>query len=227
MKAINIEWDVDDPKDLEDLPTEVEIPANIDPDDPDEVSDYLSDLTGFCHRGFELEDDNPVAPASEAHVPAKRCPICGGTTFLVTAHVTQGWEVDGDGNFLKCTNECEEVTHTPDDDDMWVCSQCGHDAAGRDFNIDAQKDTPAHAVKHEARRKLSLDVSLDELDLSARSYNLLWRNGKTTIGAVADMTKEELFKIRNMGAESVHEIISKLAVAGIFLREDTPISADI
>lgn len=54
LRAINIEWDVDCPEDLESLPTEVDIPAHIG-NDPDNISDYLSDLTGFCHKGFGLE----------------------------------------------------------------------------------------------------------------------------------------------------------------------------
>lgn len=55
MKATNIEWDYGEYTD-EDilLPTEVEIPENI---TEDEVSDYLSDLTGFCHYGYVLERD--------------------------------------------------------------------------------------------------------------------------------------------------------------------------
>lgn len=56
MKAININWDVDCKEDLEFLPTEIEIPNWIDCDDDDEISDYLSDLTGFCHKGFEIID---------------------------------------------------------------------------------------------------------------------------------------------------------------------------
>lgn len=54
MKATNIQWDVDDPKDLELLPTEIDIPNGI--DDEDEISDYITDETGFCHKGFELEE---------------------------------------------------------------------------------------------------------------------------------------------------------------------------
>lgn len=50
-KAINIQWDVDGPNDLEHLPTVIDIPANIHEDD---IADYISDLTGFCHKGFEL-----------------------------------------------------------------------------------------------------------------------------------------------------------------------------
>lgn len=54
MKAINIQWDVDDLKDLENLLTEIEIPEGM--DDEEEISDYITDETGFCHNGFELEE---------------------------------------------------------------------------------------------------------------------------------------------------------------------------
>ncbi len=52
MKAVNILWDVDDIRDLKSLPKEIEIPADI--TDKEEISDFLSDTTGFCHRGFQL-----------------------------------------------------------------------------------------------------------------------------------------------------------------------------
>jgi hypothetical protein len=52
VKAINIDWDIDYEEDRESLPTEIEIPADM--EDEDEISDYLSDVTGFCHKGFEL-----------------------------------------------------------------------------------------------------------------------------------------------------------------------------
>ena len=54
MKAINILWDTDGEK--VNLPSEIEIPDWIDKDDDDEISDYLSDTTGFCHFGYELVD---------------------------------------------------------------------------------------------------------------------------------------------------------------------------
>lgn len=54
MKAINIIWDVDDQEDLELLPTEIDIPDGM--TDIDEIENYLSDVTGFCHYGFELEN---------------------------------------------------------------------------------------------------------------------------------------------------------------------------
>lgn len=51
MKAINIKWDIDTEDSVE-LPTEVEIPNTI--TDEDEISDWLTDTFGFCHKGFSL-----------------------------------------------------------------------------------------------------------------------------------------------------------------------------
>ena len=54
MKAINILWDTDGEE--VNLPNEIEIPDWVDKENDDEISDCLSDETGFCHFGFELFD---------------------------------------------------------------------------------------------------------------------------------------------------------------------------
>ena len=66
LKAVDIKWDItDDDIDesddeaceiLESLPTEMNIPEGM--TDPDEISDWLSDETGFCHDGFRLVDQD-------------------------------------------------------------------------------------------------------------------------------------------------------------------------
>lgn len=53
------------------------------------------------------------------------CPECGNTTFHATAHVTQTWLVDEDGGFIKAETNCDEVTHSPDAEDLFECSKCG------------------------------------------------------------------------------------------------------
>lgn len=56
MKATNIKWDTDgNKKALGYLPKEMEIPSGM--YDIDDISDYLSDETGFCHDGFCIEYD--------------------------------------------------------------------------------------------------------------------------------------------------------------------------
>ena len=65
----------------------------------------------------------------------KQCPRCGSKCFCVTAHVTQDWVVDENGAFLRSNNDCVEVTHFPDDEDVWDCESCGYSAAGKEFNV--------------------------------------------------------------------------------------------
>ena len=57
MKATNIIWDIFEDFDgdfdvLQMLPSEIEIPKGM--TDEEEISDYITDETGFCHKGFEL-----------------------------------------------------------------------------------------------------------------------------------------------------------------------------
>ena len=65
-KATCIDWDLDDDdlttEEIEDLdlPDEIEIPDEIlaaAEEDDDAIGDYLSDMTGFCHKGYVLEDN--------------------------------------------------------------------------------------------------------------------------------------------------------------------------
>ena len=58
MIVFDIFWDVDDPKDLENLPKEIELPLHM--YDEDEISDYITNLTGFCHKGFRLKENENV-----------------------------------------------------------------------------------------------------------------------------------------------------------------------
>lgn len=55
MKAVNIQWDFDNGEEAE-LPNEIDLPENL--VDEDEISDYISDVTGFCHKGFEVWDES-------------------------------------------------------------------------------------------------------------------------------------------------------------------------
>lgn len=55
MLATNIKWDTDGDKEIfEDLPSEVEIPEGM--TDGEEISDYISEVTGFCHEGYILKN---------------------------------------------------------------------------------------------------------------------------------------------------------------------------
>ena len=72
------------------------------------------------------------------------------------------------------------------------------------------------ARKEDERTKL-FEKPIEEMELSVRSYNCLKRAGIETVGDLAKKTKGEMMKVRNMGAKSMEEVISKLESYGIVL----------
>lgn len=95
------------------------------------------------------------------------CPHCGGREFLVTPHVTQDWLVDEDGEFLECLQECVEVTHKPDNDDIWACALCNYEAAGSQFDPDTYDPTRDY-TKDEQGRKVYRRIISVHPDVIAR-----------------------------------------------------------
>ena len=66
----------------------------------------------------------------------KKCPKCGAKRFNVTAHVVQGWEVDEYGDFVRETEKCVCVSHYPDNEDLWTCTECGYEDSGDKFEVE-------------------------------------------------------------------------------------------
>lgn len=45
--------------------------------------------------------------------------------FSVTAHITQEWQVNKNGEYVKVLQDCAEITHRPDRNDLFICMTCG------------------------------------------------------------------------------------------------------
>ncbi len=62
-----------------------------------------------------------------------------------------------------------------------------------------------------------LDMNIDELELSVRSYNCLKRAGINTVGELCSKTSEDMMKVRNLGRKSLEEVLAKLSELGLSL----------
>ncbi|MFE4524394.1 DNA-directed RNA polymerase subunit alpha C-terminal domain-containing protein, partial [Cytobacillus firmus] len=65
-----------------------------------------------------------------------------------------------------------------------------------------------------------LEMTIEELDLSVRSYNCLKRAGINTVQELANKTEEDMMKVRNLGRKSLEEVKHKLEDLGLGLRKD-------
>jgi len=70
------------------------------------------------------------------------------------------------------------------------------------------------------KKEKVLDTTIEELDLSVRSYNCLKRAGINTVEELIKRNEEEMMKVRNLGRKSLEEVQQKLAALGLGLRQD-------
>ena len=71
--------------------------------------------------------------------------------------------------------------------------------------------------KEEDEKEKVLEMSIDELELSVRSYNCLKRAGINTVEELTNKTSEDMMKVRNLGRKSLEEVLAKLKELGLQL----------
>jgi DNA-directed RNA polymerase subunit alpha len=73
--------------------------------------------------------------------------------------------------------------------------------------------------KEEEEKDRVLEMAIEELDLSVRSYNCLKRAGVNTVEELTRKTEDDMLKVRNLGKKSLQEVKDKLAELGLSLRQ--------
>ena len=85
---------------------------------------------------------------------------------------------------------------------------------------DEARQTEIMVEKEEAEKEKMLIMTIEELDLSVRSYNCLKRAGINTIQELTNKSEAEMIKVRNLGRKSLEEVKQKLANLELSLRQD-------
>ena len=83
---------------------------------------------------------------------------------------------------------------------------------------DNAKNTEILVEKEEDKKGKTLETTIEELDLSVRSYNCLKRANINTVEDLTNKTEEEMMKVRNLGRKSLDEVLSKLHDMGLSLK---------
>ncbi len=83
------------------------------------------------------------------------------------------------------------------------------------------KNTQVMIEKEEAKKEKVLEMSIEELELSVRSFNCLKRAGIATVEDLTNKSESDMMKVRNLGKKSFDEVTAKLASLGLsFAKED-------
>lgn len=75
-------------------------------------------------------------------------------------------------------------------------------------------------AKEEDNKVQMLEMTIEELDLSVRSYNCLKRAGINTVQELANKTEQEMIKVRNLGRKSLEEVKIKLQELELGFKEE-------
>ncbi len=81
-------------------------------------------------------------------------------------------------------------------------------------------DTEVMVVKNDNGKEKVLEMTIEELDLSVRSFNCLKRAQINTVEDLTNRTEEDMMKVRNLGRKSLDEVVAKLNSLGFDLRRD-------
>lgn len=80
------------------------------------------------------------------------------------------------------------------------------------------KNAEVMVEKEDNEKEKVLEMSIDELELSVRSYNCLKRAGINTVEELTNRTPEDMMKVRNLGRKSLEEVLAKLQELGLQLK---------
>ncbi|MBQ6998841.1 MAG: DNA-directed RNA polymerase subunit alpha [Clostridia bacterium] len=85
---------------------------------------------------------------------------------------------------------------------------------------DEIKNTDIMVEKEDNKKNMVLEMTIEELDLSVRSFNCLKRAGINTVEDLVNKSESEMMKVRNLGRKSLEEVIGKLAALGFTFAKD-------
>ena len=86
------------------------------------------------------------------------------------------------------------------------------------FEVCTAKRAEPGVIIPMAELATTMQTPIEDLELSVRPYNCLKRAGKRTLRDIADMTEDDLLRVRNLGRKSAEEVISLLKNYGVTLR---------
>ena len=85
---------------------------------------------------------------------------------------------------------------------------------------EATRNTQVMIEKEESKKEKVLETSIEELELSVRSFNCLKRAGIATVEDLTNKSESDMMKVRNLGKKSLDEVIAKLHSLGLSFAEE-------
>ena len=183
----------------------------------DDDAKLYMEITLEHGRGYVLADKNKtpnmpigVIPMDSLYTPVKKVNFTVNNTRV--GQVT---------DFDKLELEVWTNGSIPADEAVSLASKILCEYLGQFVSLTNHvSDVEIMVVKDDGKKEKVLETTIEELDLSVRSYNCLKRAGINTVEELIKKDEEEMMKVRNLGRKSLEEVQQKLAALGLGLRQD-------
>jgi len=175
------------------------------------------ELTLNKGRGYVSADRNKPAQATIGVIPVDSI----YTPVLKVNYSVENTRVGNMTDYDKLTIEVwtDKTITARDAISLGAKILCDHFALFTDLS-DSVGDKSTVVEKVETQRDKVLEMTIEELDLSVRSFNCLKRANINTVQDLISKTEEEMIKVRNLGRKSLEEVIHKLSMMGLSLASD-------
>ncbi len=172
----------------------------------------------FSHgRGYVVAEKNKPAQTVAGVIPVDSI----YTPVLKVNYAVENTRVGNRTDYDKLTIEVwTDRTITPRDAvSLGAKILCDHFTLFTDLSQSIGTDSTVVEKKVTQRDKI-LEMTIEELDLSVRSFNCLKRANINTVEDLVSKTQEEMIKVRNLGRKSLEEVMQKLAMIGLSLASE-------
>ena len=208
---------------------DIQVDQDIEIMNPDQVIAHLNggadsklymELTITKGRGYVSADKNKnedtkigIIPIDSIYTPVQRVNVTVENTRV-------GQQTDFDKLTLDVTTN---GTLAPDEAVSLAAKVLSEHLSVFIDLSDNAKTTEIMAEPIDDNKTKALEMSIDELELSVRSYNCLKRAGINTVQELCSKTPDEMMKVRNLGRKSLDEVLEKLKELGLKLNMGTDI----
>ena len=168
-------------------------------------------------RGYVLADKN-----KEEGMPIGVIPMDSLYTPVTKANfIVENTRVGQVTDYDKLTLEVWTNGSIPADEAVSLAAKILYEYLGQFVSLTSHVgDVEIMVAKEDAKKEKIMEITIEELDLSVRSYNCLKRAGINTVEELIKRNEEEMMKVRNLGRKSLEEVQQKLAALGLSLRQN-------
>lgn len=201
---------------------DIDLPTGISVLNPDQTICTLDeggklDMTIYVGegRGYVPADRN-----KDAYMPIGYIPVDSIFTPVVKVnYAVESTRVEQSIDFDKLTLEVTTDGTTSAKEIASLASKVMHEHLNLFIDlVDGMRDNTFIKADGEDESQKTLEMSIEDLDLSVRSYNCLKRANIHTVGDLTHRTEDDMLKVRNLGRKSLEEVQKKLEDLGLSLK---------